>query len=144
MTNIEITNYILNYFAKRNINTKLDLSIDEESNSVQVQINVDISDNADQFAFFYALADEKIFFSTIYELDESISKEEFNEFKLANIDNLGPFSDFIQDDEDTTLHLYGEVEVEEFNEALLDNLFEYCNDETSMCSLLKSLENMKI
>lgn len=143
MTNIEATNYILNYFIKRNINTKLDLSIDEESDSVQVQINVDISENTDQFAFFYALADEKICFSSIYELEKRISKEEFDKIKFSNSNNLGPFCDFIQDNEDTTLHLYGEVEPKEFNEALLDNLFEYCNDETSMCSLLKSLENIK-
>ena len=33
---------------------------DEDSDYVQVQINVDISDSTDQFTFFYALADEKI------------------------------------------------------------------------------------
>lgn len=144
MTNIEITNSILQFFIKREMKTNLSLDIDRKDDgscAPQVQIDVEFTKKSfEHFAFFYATDDEFIGFSVIYELNHEIGEAEFNEIAGSIRDRIYPFEDIMQsDDYHADFHLYRKMKPEEFNETLLEDILKFFTEKNEVIEKLREM-----
>ena len=142
MNIMEITNLLLKKLYQSNLDVELELDIDEiVSDSVQVQINVKPKYFND-FSIFYGTKDTKINFSSIFEVGNNnvVKAEEL--FK----ENKGIFDDFIYDDEDEFIHLFGEMEVEQFytydkyrlDDYVIEEIIKYLQEEHELTNYLNT------
>lgn len=140
---MEVTNLLLKKLYQSNLEVELELSIDETvCNAVQVQINIKPKYFND-FSIFYGTKDTVIYFSSIFEVGNNnvVKAEEL--FK----ENSGIFDDFIYDDEDEFIHLFGEVELDKFylldeealNEYVIDDIINYLEEEHELTNYLNSV-----
>lgn len=140
---MEVTNLLLMKLYQSNLEVELELSIDETvCNAVQVQINIKPKYFND-FSIFYGTKDTVIYFSSIFEVGNNnvVKAEEL--FKK----NSGIFDDFIYDDEDEFIHLFGEVELDKFylldeetlNEYVIDDIIDYLEEEHELTNYLNSV-----
>ena len=140
---MEVTNLLLKKLYQSNLEVELELSIDETvCNAVQVQINIKPKYFND-FSIFYGTKDTMIYFSSIFDVGNNnvVKAEEL--FK----ENSGIFDDFIYDDEDEFIHLFGEVELDKFyildeetlNEYVIDDIIDYLEEEHELTNYLNSV-----
>ncbi len=145
MTNIEITNSILQFFIKRGMKTNLSLDIDHKDDgscAPQVQIDVEFTKKSfEHFAFFYATDDEFICFSVIYELNHEISEPEFYEIVDLIKDRLYPFAEIAQADDHhyVDFSLFRRIKPEEFNETLLEDILKCFTEKNEVIEKLREM-----
>lgn len=144
MTNIEITNSILQFFIKRGMKTNLSLDIDHKDDgscSPHVQIDVEFTKKSfEHFAFFYVTDDEFIEFSVIYELNHEIGELEFNEIADSIRDCVHPFEDMMQwYDRPADLHLYRKMKSEEFDETLLEDILKFFTEKNEVIERFREM-----
>lgn len=146
MTNIEITNMILEFFIKRGIKTEIDVSIDDKDGTYvapQIQINVDfIGRLSEQFSFFYATDDPAINFAVIYKMKQQIDDAKFHELADSIHSQIAPFKDIIKDDDDAHLiHLFREMKPNDFNEGVLDEILKLFTEKNEVIEKLRGMCN---
>ena len=121
MNIMEITNLLLKKLYQSNLDVELELDIDEiVCDAVEVQIKVKPKYFND-FYIFYVTKDMKVNFSSI-------------------------FDEFIYDDEDGFIHLFGEIEVEQlytYDKYLLDDyvieeIIKYLQEEHELTNYLNT------
>ena len=124
-----------------------DIAIDDSIEEPTPQIQIDIkNDLYKSFAVFYGLKDSKINYSSIFELkdeyiddDLEVTRSKYRELKTIFDEDKGIFCDLMLGDNDYSLHLFGEVDIDNLTEELIDeieefveyaDLVEWCVDET--------------
>ena len=143
MDMMHITNVLLKKLYKSNLDVELDLGLDSTvANAVQIQIDVKPKYFND-FAIFYGTKDEKINYSSIFEvedLDEGAAENIFNNDK-------GIFKYFIFEEESNLVHLFGEIELEDLydifeppllNDSVFDEIINYLQEEHEITNYLKN------
>lgn len=143
MDMMHITNVLLKKLYKSNLDVELDLGLDSTvANAVQIQIDVKPKYFND-FAIFYGTKDEKINYSSIFEvedLDEGEAENIFNNDK-------GIFKYFIFEEESNLVHLFGEIELEDLydifeppllNDSVFDEIINYLQEEHEITNYLKT------
>ena len=142
MNIMEITNLLLKKLYQSNLDVELELDIDEiVCDAVEVQIKVKPKYFND-FYIFYGTKDMKVNFSSIFEVGNNnvVKAEEL--FK----ENKGIFDDFIYDDEDGFIHLFGEIEVEQFytydkyllDDYVIEEIIKYLQEEHELTNYLNT------
>ena len=140
---MEITNLLLKKLYQSNLDVELELDIDEiVCDAVEVQIKVKPKYFND-FYIFYGTKDMKVNFSSIFEVGNNnvVKAEEL--FK----ENKGIFDDFIYDDEDVFIHLFGEIEVEQFytydkyllDDYVIEEIIKYLQEEHELTNYLNTI-----
>ena len=107
MTNIEITNMILEFFISRGIKTRIRVNNerkDETHYAPVIQIDVDFKEQlSEQFAFFYFVDDSIINFSVIYKMKQPLDGSKFRELADSIRDQIAPFEEFVKTNDDAYL-----------------------------------------
>ncbi len=122
MDAIEFTIKILEYYQNKDVRIEKFLDVNNGNLCLQIDLN---RKYVKQFAFFYYLTDDVINYSFIMEKNDSFYqnaeeiKEEFKDI----------FQSLIKEDDSSTLHLYSEVNINKFDEKLLDRIYEFVSIE---------------
>ena len=136
MENKEIIKRISEYFKNKGL--KIDTDQRKEDGKICYQIDIDFNENG-SFAFFWKQDEKIIYYSSIYQLKESMSKEYKNELK-EKIINDGTFIDvLLLDDNDKELHLYGEINRSEINDEFFNKINNFYFKDKELVNLINSL-----
>lgn len=131
----ETTDLLLKKLYKSGLDIELDLDIDDSADdAVQVQINVKPKYFRD-FAIFYGTKDNKLNFSSIFEVD---NKNDFKAKELFDKDN-GIFKSFIVDEDDEKIHLYTEISFKDLNDKFIDEIIKYLSEEHELINYLNRI-----
>lgn len=136
MNTLQITNLLYKTFVENDFETNIDLSVEESSeaeSSVQVQINVKVP-KYETLTFFYALTDENINYSVIYQVNDLKAKEEA--FKIFK-EEQGVFKEIIAcDDNELEIHLFTQIPVKEFTVDHVYEIVRYIKDDHKLIDFL--------
>ncbi len=131
----ETTDLLLKKLYKSGLDVELELDIDDSADdAVQVQINVKPKYFRD-FAIFYGTKDNKLNFSSIFEVD---NKNDFKAKELFDKDN-GIFKSFIVDEDDEKIHLYTEISFKDLNDKFIDEIIKYLSEEHELINYLNRI-----
>ena len=131
----ETTTLLLKKLYNSGLDVELDLDIDDSADdAVQVQINVKPKYFRD-FAIFYGTKDNKLNFSSIFEVD---NKNDFKAKELFDKDN-GIFKSFIVDEDDEKIHLYTEISFKDLNDKFIDEIIKYLSEEHELINYLNRM-----
>ena len=131
----ENTDLLLKKLYKSGLDIELELDIDDSvDDAVQVQINVKPKYFMD-FAIFYGTKDNKLNFSSIFEVD---NKNDFKAKELFDKDN-GIFKSFIVDEDDEKIHLYTEISFKDLNDKFIDEIIKYLSEEHELINYLNRI-----
>ena len=120
---MKFTNLIIKKGYEKGLNLDLELSVDDESHnepSPQIQINIQ-NEHYASFALFYALADENISFSSIFEI-EKVDQEML---KSVFAEDMGIFQSIIFEEDNNCVHLYTKINKEKLNEEYIDEILDF-------------------
>ena len=128
---MKFTNLVIKKAFEKGLDANLLLSVDDESHdepSPQVQIDIE-NEHYAAFSLFYALADDSINFSSIFEpdnrVDETIAKEAFEE-------EQGIFQSIIFEEETTCVHLYTKLDKAELSEEYVEEILDFLADKKAI------------
>ena len=131
----ETTDLLLKKLYKSGLDIELNLDIDDSiDDAVQVQIDVKPKYFRD-FAIFYGTKDNKLNFSSIFEVD---NKNDFKAKELFDKDN-GIFKSFIVDEDDEKIHLYTEISFKDLNDKFIDEIIKYLSEEHELINYLNRI-----
>ena len=131
----ETTTLLLKKLYNSGLDVELELDIDDSADdAVQVQINVKPKYFRD-FAIFYGTKDNKLNFSSIFEVD---NKNDFKVKELFDKDN-GIFKSFIVDEDDEKIHLYTEISFKDLNDKFIDEIIKYLSEEHELINYLNRM-----
>lgn len=131
----ENTDLLLKKLYKSGLDVELELDIDDSVDDVvQVQIDVKPKHFRD-FAIFYGTKDNKLNFSSIFEVD---NKNDFKAKELFDKDN-GIFKSFIVDEDDEKIHLYTEIPFKDLNDKFIDEIIKYLSEEHELTNYLNRI-----
>lgn len=146
MTNIEITNMILEFFISRGIKTRIRVNNerkDETHYAPVIQIDVDFKGQlSEQFAFFYFVDDSIINFSVIYKMKQPLDGSKFRELADSIRDQIAPFEEFVKTDDDAYLfELFREMKTADFSGGLLEELLNLFTEKDGVIEKLRSMSD---
>lgn len=148
MKPIEITNRIYTYFVQKGYRPKLDISLDGEEEApekrhIQIQIDVDLLGDPryeiGTTAFFYALDDPQIYMSAIFFLQRDLEDGEWAALQKMHGEVREVFSAVIKPEEDNEIHLFHEIELDAFDETVLDRITDFFHGDGALLKKLKEL-----
>lgn len=147
----EFTNLFLKKAYTKGLDIDLDIAIDDSTEEPVPQIQININNNLyDAFAVFYGLKDSKINYSSIFELkdeyiddDLEVTRSKYRELKTIFDEDKGIFYDLMLGDNDYSLHLFGEVDIDNLTEELIDEICDFFVNNQEI-KVLKSLKEVSL
>ena len=143
---INMTNEILKYYIKKDLKAKINISprtIEEDGdNAPQIQIDLDF-DGKCNFAIFYDLKEAYWYYSSMYLLENPITKDEADVFEKAFRLDEGIFKDIIYVDDSNgkvnEIHLFKLLENKDFSIALLEEIYNFFNNKNEFIKILTTI-----
>jgi hypothetical protein len=147
----EFTNQFLKKVYTSGLDIDLDIRIDDTLEEPTPQIQIDIkNDLYKSFAVFYGLKDSKINYSSIFELkdeyiddDFEVTHSKYRELKTIFNEDKGIFCDLILEDNNYLLHLFGEVDIDNLTEEIIDEICDFLVNNQEI-KVLKSLKEASL
>ncbi len=149
---MEITKQITDYFIRKHVcfgmKTYERTYEDDGDDNPQIQFNFNVEGIPD-LAIFYDVGESKWYMNSIYELLRPIIEENFNEIKKMFENDKGIFKDIMATDNDlecgeiSEIHLYSQFDDDEFNEAKLDEIYDYMQNKTKFANYLAKLSKKR-
>ena len=147
----EFTNQFLKKVYTSGLDIDLDIRIDDTLEEPTPQIQIDIkNDLYKSFAVFYGLKDSKINYSSIFELkdeyiddDFEVTHSKYRELKTIFNEDKGIFCDLILEDNNYLLHLFGEIDIDNLTEEIIDEICDFLVNNQEI-KVLKSLKEASL
>ena len=131
----ETTDLLLKKLYKSGLDIELNLDIDDSVDDV-VQVQIDVKPKYFRdFAIFYGTKDNKLNFSSIFEVDNT---NDFKAKELFDKDN-GIFKSFIVDEDDEKIHLYTGTSFKDLNDKFIDEIIKYLSEEHELTNYLNRI-----